>query len=225
MKLQSTKTLLPLIALMFLFSSCLELKEEVYFKNDGSGKFKFTVSLHGIKDMLDMIAQFSGESKDEIVSDVDDGFSEAEKELKSIAGISNVQPINDQENYVFGISYDFRNTEALNKAMHKTFQEDNLNNPIFFAYSKNKIERFDPINIQKKIDEEVETEDIQIPGFDPTAFFSRMKYTTEYSFEKKVSKASNDLSKISLDNKKVTLDYYFMREENKGKSIINSIEF
>lgn len=225
MKLKSVKNLLPLLALVFLFSSCLELKEEVYFKNNESGTFKFTINLSAIKDMVDMISQFSGESKEEMTDDVNDGFKDAETELKSIAGISNIKSINDQENLVFGISYDFKNMAALNKAMHKTFQNDELKNPIFFTYSKNKIERLDPLNIQKRIDEEVSEEDIQIPGLDPTAFFSRMKYTAEYSFEKKVSKASNDLSKLSLDQKKVTLDYYFMREDNKGKNIINAIEF
>lgn len=213
------------LGLSLLFSSCLELKEQAHFNNDGSGSFQFVLDLGPIRDMLNLIAQFSGETTDDLKSDMHDEFASAIQEIESISGISNVQGINNDKSFVYGLSFDFKDVNALNKALAKTFDISEEKNAVFFEWHKNRLIRKDPLNIRREIEEELEDSKDMIEGIDPSAFLSSLKYSTEYTFDKKVNKSSNNIATFSLDKKTVKVEYYLMSREAETQSIENEIGF
>ena len=225
------------LPLAFLLTSCFEFKEKVEFNSDGSGSFQFTIDMGQIKQMLQMMESMAGEDegeegaegeaaeeeKEDPMADMNKEFEDIIARLENIDGITNIKGIDDDEDFVFGYSFDFSNVGALNKAMFEIWNDDE-ENPIpagteFFKFSKNGFERAGLMGMKESLSQEMGEDGASIP------IMQEMNWTTVYTFPKKIKNSSNDLSEISSDGKEVTVKYYFLKEGYEEKDINNKISF
>ncbi|MEL6593304.1 MAG: hypothetical protein AAFQ68_24615, partial [Bacteroidota bacterium] len=94
-------------------TSCLTITESYYFAKDGSGNMQFLVDLSQMSGILNYADQEQQSSSVEDLS-----FVEIVKQLKQIDGIYEVALLDDPSIYQWGVSYEFANTVALNKALN-----------------------------------------------------------------------------------------------------------
>lgn len=98
----------------------------------------YMVDMSEMSSILEMAAQEEGTPLGEDVS-----FEDAAITLKSMDGISAVNVINDEENYLFGINFKFKTIKALNKALNELMMDDEHAGPAhtFFEIKDNVIVR------------------------------------------------------------------------------------
>ncbi|MCS7037237.1 MAG: hypothetical protein RMJ33_03700 [Saprospiraceae bacterium] len=242
-----TKRLLGWLTLgvvSLLFASCLHIVEEVTVKKDGSGSYKMTMDMGEVKSMMDALKNM-GEEAGEENPDGENAQTDSEEEeasgeeensmaqmgaelssvassLRSIAGLSNVQEINDTSVYLFGYSFDFANIEALNKAI-RVINREKYDTKVeeTFRFKGGNFERLNVADIGeqfKKTLAEAEEEDEEGNMEMVKAFFSSMTYKQVYRFpDAKVKKSSNPLSELSSDGQSVTILLKPFDEEQQKK--------
>jgi hypothetical protein len=241
-----TKRLLGWLTLgvvTLLFASCLHIVEEVTVKKDGSGSYKMTMDMSEVKSMMDAIKSMGEETdeentdeektqinaEEEEVAEEDNSMAQMGAELSSvanslrgIAGLSNIQEINDTSTFLFGYSFDFANIEALNKAI-RIINREKYDTRVeeTFRLKGGNFERLNVADIGeqfKKTLTEVEEEDEEGNMEMVKAFFSSMTYKQVYRFPgAKVKKSSNPLSELSSDGESVTILIKPLDEEQQKK--------
>ncbi|MEO1383161.1 MAG: hypothetical protein AAFV78_08025 [Bacteroidota bacterium] len=165
--------------LSLLLSSCLTIEERYTCNKDGSGVMEYIVDMSELKDMLPDPEE--GESP---VGE-SDGPNEDSLALESIQGIDQIQPLKDNENYRFGISFHFANLQALNEALN-TILADELNEGeyhTFFTKEGGQITRHaGPKSQDMKSLFEEELGDEEESGVDMEALMQAIKYKQSFSF-------------------------------------------
>lgn len=197
------------------FSSCFDILEEYHFNSDGSGSAKMIVD---VSKMVDMMEAFGSalDSTSEGSESIDEMFDKNEsiETLKKLPGISNIVNLNSKENKVIGYSYDFSNIEALNNAIvagrdnlglgemlgtnEMNTESDNENS---FSLVKKKFKRV----MDMKMDQEEDSENAEYMGM-AMMMFKEAKYTTVYSFDRKIKKVKNAAALIGASGKQVTIE-------------------
>lgn len=212
-----------------VFTSCFDLIEEIHYKKDGSGTYKFTMDMSGLKGLMElaMSADTTGEFKMDTLSAVS---KELSAKVRDLDGITNIREIADAENLVFGVEFDFRDVKALNLAMKEGFSDDELsstNEKSFFQSSKKSFQRIDARGFGGMLDQMLSS---GLGGDDEMEmaqmFLKDVSYTMIYHFDRKVKKVSNNLATVSDDKKTVTLKYFLFDDTRGGKtgSIENAIK-
>lgn len=116
-----------LLGAVFSLSSCLHIIEEFTIKKDGSGSYKFKIDASEVKKMVGAMDRKAKETPsqefDQEVSvqpdTVKDGkdIHRAVQMLKTQAGISHVEALEDSINYITGYAFDFDQVDNLEKAL------------------------------------------------------------------------------------------------------------
>ncbi|MEL6536003.1 MAG: hypothetical protein AAFQ98_11355 [Bacteroidota bacterium] len=211
---------------LFFLSSCLEIKEQVFLKRNGSGTFTLTIDMSQMKSMMEaMGVNIEDMGEEDPFSGVETDFEDQKAELESIPGVSNARVIPDRNTYAISVAFDFTDIDALNAGANKVFQdEDRTADMEYYRYSRGSFERTPYFEHAEQVKDELNnSEDLQ--GMDPTAFFGEMNYTTVFEFERPVKKMSNDSYSLSADNKSVSFQYFFFKEESEGTTVQNKISF
>ncbi|MCB0478706.1 MAG: hypothetical protein KDC84_11105 [Crocinitomicaceae bacterium] len=106
------------IILAFTLHSCFDIIEEVNFNEDGSGNFSYQINLGKYKFTLDNIMKLDSIGKFKIPTneDIRKDLVDLQAQLNKIEGASSVKCSGDFEYYLFKITGNFKNVEALNKA-------------------------------------------------------------------------------------------------------------
>lgn len=211
----------------FTLTGCFELLEEVHYRKDGSGTYKFTMDMSQMKAMLEMA--MSADTTGSVNLDTLSAMPrEMSKKLQGMPGITNIKEINDMENFVFGVEYEFKDIEALNNATMASSIDPELGKAAerVFTGSKKSFERLNSKAMASALDEAMgaagEGEEAEMAMM----FLKDVSFTFVYNFDRKVKKVSNSLAKISDDKKSVTLKYFLFDEERGGKkgSVGNAIK-
>ncbi|MTI32978.1 hypothetical protein [Xanthovirga aplysinae] len=225
---KSLFSLFTLMVVSLLMTSCLEVKEKLYMKKNGKGNFSLTIDMSQSKYMLNMMqAMASEEEQQKTEAGLNKAkylFSKKTSQLERMKGVSNVQQNNDDSNYIYSISFDFDNVEALNKAINATI--DNKKNAIereFFTYDKGELVRSDVIDLKGVIEKELKNEKSPLKNVDPSTIFKDVAYLTDYSFDRKIKNVSNKSSIISEDDKNVRIKYYLFRDNAANQGVGNRI--
>ena len=214
--------------LLMLVTSCLDIQESIYMRNNGSGKFALTVNLEDLEGILKMVAQLSGdkEAGKDFMEDADVNFEDLKKKLEKQKGISQVKTIRENSNKLLGIAFEFSDVQALNNALKELNEDKKKSGPDYFTYQEGKLVRLNTLGVKEQVQRKIETEiDISIDGVMLGNLLKDMTYTTKYTFEKPVKKASNPGSKITNEGKTVTLTYHFFDDETVTNSLENKISF
>lgn len=217
-----------LTALLFLATSCLDIQESIFMRNNGSGKFALTVNLENVESLLKMVAQYSGdkEAGTDFMEDVDVNFEDLKIKLEKQKGISQVKTIRENSNKQLGIAFEFSDIQALNKAIKELNEDEKNPSPDYFSYENGQLVRLNTLGVREQVQRKIETEiDISIDGQLLSNLLKDMTYTTKYTFEKPVKKTTNPGSKITNEGRTVTLKYHFFDDETATNSLGNNISF
>lgn len=109
------------IALILSFSSCITIEESYTFKANGSGSMKYTIDMSEMSSLLEMAEEEEGGANP---MGEDMSFIDIADKLNQIDGISSAEAIEDKENYLYGLTFKFKNLWALNKALNKILIDD-----------------------------------------------------------------------------------------------------
>lgn len=218
---------------LFCCTACFDLQENLFLKKDGSGNFSFIVDMSQAKAMLSM---FGGEGNNIKFSDNTDTtsykkegqsthdnlgptFAKTRQKLLATEGISNVKTIEDTIKFTFGLSFDFQNISALNKAMNNLFNDDDTTKTAkkditYFEYKDNKLTRINILDsksiLGKSSSMAGKSTDLnsENPLFNIEQLFSTVSYTTNYKFEEKIMASANNNAILSEDKNNITLKIY-----------------
>ncbi|WP_152425169.1 RNA recognition motif domain-containing protein [Nafulsella turpanensis] len=218
---------LVLAGILFLATSCLDIQESIYMRNDGSGKFAITVDLEGMQNLIRLAEQFSGEqtSEQDVMEEVDINFEDLRQKLEEQEGISQVKTIRENNNSLLGIAFEFEDVAALNRAL-KEINDSKEPKTDYFAFERGQLKRLNTLGIEEQVQRKMETDiDISIDGVMLSSLLEDMSYTTKYTFEKPVKETSNPASKITNEGRTVSLTYYFFNDKNGTNSLENNISF
>jgi hypothetical protein len=185
------------------FVGCLDITEELSMQNDGSGHYLNTIDAVKMSEQMSMFASMdsTGEMIPKMKYSMDSGFIANGESAKKIAGISNYK-IDTSKAWVYIISFDFKNVDALNKAIgigKSSTQQD------VYAWEKGKITRKDiPLSIaDMNMDDPSQKEMMK-------GFMADMKYKVIFNVPSKVKDASNKSFVMSSDKKSVKIDCSFL---------------
>ena len=119
-KSRRTGTLLAIIAIMFLQTSCFTLKEKLELNPNGSGQLTITIDLNFFR-------MFESErtSTDWIAAEL----LQKSKEVENLDGISKVSLL--KEDFLYGLSLKFKDLNALNMALNHLYESANAQHKYF----------------------------------------------------------------------------------------------
>ena len=101
---------------LLLLTNCFEIVEEVSFNRDGSGHVTLSLNLSRSKTKLNSILRLDSINNYEVPSEIDirKHFTEITSTVENTKGISNVTNSLNFNEYIFSISCDFNDVDALN---------------------------------------------------------------------------------------------------------------
>jgi hypothetical protein len=203
------------IGLLFSFTSCIEIIDDLAINDDGSGTFKYTVNLSSSKVKLNSylaLDSLDGKrvpSLDEIKGYVDDVITS----LKGQEGISNLTIESNYTDFIFKLKLDFNSVENLQAAIKAVAQENSKKryleelNHNWLDHTDKSLSRSIPkMNIEranKLSDEE-------------TKLLKEGTYTSITRFSKEVDHCDNTQAVLAKNKKAVMVrtDAYSLSQKN-----------
>ncbi len=191
------------LGLLILCTSCFEIIEEVIFNKDGSGHVTLTMNLSKSKTklnsimLLDSINNYRVPSKVEIKKQIGQAIEKADK----IQGISNLKNTANFNEYIFTVSCDFANVDALNTVI-STFSNKKdaaiiqQQKHFVFDKSQNVFTRNYHYDIAKEF-KKTNLEDRKV--------FESATMTTIYRFQTQIVSSKNSAAKIAASKKAIML--------------------
>jgi hypothetical protein len=192
--------LLILATVSILFSSCLEIVEDVKVNKNGSGTFKLIVNLSQSKSTLDKILSqdsIQGQKipqKNEITSQ----FNTLLGKLKTQVGINNVVGNVDLELYKIDLSFGFDKVESLNLAVNNIISSYDKNapqNPILFTFDGKTLTKTYNSTLLDNAYANKEKASAFLTDFD------KAKLTCIARFETEIVKANHETAQLSSTKK------------------------
>lgn len=216
--------------LLIGLSSCLEITEQVHLRDNGSGRFTFTVDMSEAKPLLEMAERFSDNTNPkEVKSDLKTGMEDAHARLQSVKGIHYPALIKSENGLLSGITFEFDNVEALNQAMNVLQKNDKQAQEQYFGWNGKQLHRFNTLKIENQIKDEAPNDlagiDLTINGKSMKDMMKSMVYRTEYTFDKPIQGISNSNAALSSDKKKVILERYLLDDTRQATTLENVIRF
>lgn len=183
-----------LLFLCFIFTSCFDVTERIYHKNNNSGNYTLVVDFS--KSWFKTKSAIWLEEVDGVTIPNEDEIKTKLAEFRSkssqIEGISNISTKYDFNSYIFTFKFSYNSIKALNSVLNSM---DKSNDLVHFANINGNFERIASYPIPKKIvEKEDKKEDLL-----------QANIIAIYSFEKEVSKIKNQNAKVSKSNKTVFL--------------------
>lgn len=218
------KIILPTITVIIfiLCPACFEIVEEVNLNNDGSGSFCFTLNLSQSKldiNAIMLLDSVNGRAVPKI-DDLKKSLAQIETSLTKDSSITRVNISQNWENYIFAISGDFKNIDALNEAINNIYTMFSKNtgqalvSNDHFSYSNKIFKRLYHYNLADHYN--------SLSGKDKLVF-KTAKYTSVYRFKSSVSNYSNANALKSKSGMSVMLKSSIMDLITNQKTIENTI--
>ena len=210
-----------LVVLSMILSGCFEVVEEITINDDGSGQITMTVNLSRSKTklssimLMDSINNYKVPSRADITTNIEKMIAEINK----VSGVSNVSHSIDHDEFIYSVSCDFTNVDALNKVIthfstegHSAAVESNKQ----FVYDADRKEftRNYHYNLSKEI-KKVRQQDKEV--------LEDASITTIYRFESPIASSENANAKIAGNKKAIMLKVAVPDMINNTKDIKNTI--
>lgn len=190
------KKLIMLLSIAFLLQSCIEIKETITLNANGGGNIALLIDLGKIGKAIN---QQSGTNFLDQIKKVP---LEAKNLLKTNKGINNLQTKADDDEGVYAISFDFKNSKALNNAIYSLFNQKKLAvMPNIVKVSKHKLSRMNFAPFLKKYVAQDKGNMVS------NMFYQYVNFESIYNFPRSVKKVSNSKAKLENDDKTVHLKY------------------
>ncbi len=222
------------VSAIFLMTSCLEIRETVKLNTDGTGTYSFVLDMSQLKELFmasrTMAKNMMSDSlkrkgyvvkSPNPIDQLKPKFDAIKVEIESIKGIRNYQTVYDSVNFRIGAQFDFDNEKALNLAINtiqKKKEEVAAGVEKHFFYKEKFFERLNTISSS-------DLQNFQAKDSLSNSMASKIKYSVEYLFDKKIKEYSNMGYYKSGDGKSVIFSAY-LNDLIKGESTIaNKITF
>lgn len=131
MKLIKFFFLLPVLA---LFTSCVDIFDEIVLHQDGSGTYKYTLNLSASKVKINSLLALDSLDGQRIpkIPEIKDKIKLYTEKLEQKEGISNVKVDANYDNFIFKFSCDFTSVNTLQTAIKEILKEEikDKNNPL-----------------------------------------------------------------------------------------------
>lgn len=235
------KAIYTISAILILgLGGCLNITDEIFLEDSGSGTFQTTMDMSGMKDMLTMLKTMMPDSLKDKSGGMEgmeglgalDSLQNMWKDLEKIPGISDVKRVKKEE-MIMTLSFRFANIKALNAAMAARNKKDSSSiapTGDFFAFKKGEFICLDTSmsgmgDAMKELNKAGSEHDSS--GMDLSmikTMMGDMKYTTIYHMPGKIKDYTNKNAKLSEDGKTITIEIDLMDSE-KVQSIRNDIKF
>lgn len=228
-------------------TGCLNILEEVTFRNSGAGAYKMVIDMGQAKGMLDMLKTMKpdvpeGDSTGTVVPETGNPMgqlgtqmSEVANSIKGIQGISNVVEIANSNDFKFGYAFDFADVGALNRAL-RVLGKEKYDSKIdeVFKFDGKKFERLNEgdmgAEMRKMLGEagaagEDGEEGAGAMGTDMMMmFFKDMQYEQVYHFpDRVIKKNDNKLGEISTDKHTISIKIKpFDEKQQKEKASVGT---
>lgn len=208
-------------SIVFIFSSCFEIIEEVNLNNDGSGSFCFTVNMSQSKMDINAMLLLDSVNGRPVpkVENMKKILDEIEASLLKDAGLSSIKVVKNWDSYIFSISGNFKDIKSLNDAIGSTYSL--VSKPAATTLIK------DNFSFSQKIFKRLYSLDFvsdykNLPEKDKLVF-KNAKYTSVYRFKSVVKEYSNPVAVKSKSGMSVMLKANISDILSNNKSIANSI--
>ena len=176
--------------ILFSFTSCIEIIDDVTVNNDGSGTMKYTINLSASKVKINSILALDSldgkkvPSKDEIETKIASFI----RKMKTKTGVSNVQMESNLTDFIFKFQCDFTSVSALQTAIKEVIEEETEDKNLkeldhnWMSWDGQKLVRSLPDATIEKT-KELKAEDIEL--------LKTGNYTSITRFERAVDKFDN----------------------------------
>ena len=189
--------------LVFLsLTSCVEIIDDLTFKSDGSGTFKYTVNLSASKVKVNSILALDSLDGKKIpsIQEIKDKITKYKEIISQKEGISNVKVETDFTNFILKIQCDFSSIIALQKAVKEIVLDESKNKKEIESYwliwEGNRLTRSVP-SITGDLTSRLKKEDIE--------GLKKGNYMSITRFDRPIEKCENSASLISANKMAVML--------------------
>ena len=192
------------IFLLFSFTSCFQIIEEINMNNDGSGVATITLNMSSSKTklasvmLLDSVNGYRVPSE----SDIRKAINEAVVYLQKTEGIRNVKQTVDLNNYIGSITFSFENINNINNLTSQILKQQKVNysSPSSYSFVPSRgtfIRKYQPVENGKVQYLKLKEEDRTV--------FKQATYTSIYRFQKNILNSANPRAVISKSGKAIML--------------------
>ncbi len=190
------KSLLFCVLLVFIgLTSCVEIFDDIYIKNDGSGTFKYKINLSSSKVKVNSILALDSLDGRKVPSipEIKEKINKYKKLIEQNEGISNVKVESNFTDFIIKFQCDFTSVIALQKALkevivdeskNRTFKEIETN---WLVFDGNKLTRSVP-SITADFTSKLKKEDAEA--------LKKGVYISVTRFDKAIEKSDNSLGII-----------------------------
>jgi hypothetical protein len=190
------KSLLFCVLLVFIgFTSCVEIFDDIYIKNDGSGTFKYKINLSSSKVKVNSILALDSLDGRKVPSipEIKEKINKYKNLIEQKEGISNVKVESNFTDFIIKFQCDFTSVIALQKALkevivdeskNRTFKEIETN---WLVFDGNKLTRSVP-SITADFTSKLKKEDAEA--------LKKGVYISVTRFDKAIEKSDNSLGII-----------------------------
>lgn len=200
-----------------MLTACFEVTETATINDDGSGRFELTVDMSQSKQMIDFMKAMDTTGNAQSENEFSEGFEEKKRALSGIDGVDNIRVIDKQEEYVFGISFDFDAITTLNAALNTMYsREEPEDRQTYFTYDGTTFSRND---IVEGGADEAPTDSLSI------VMLRDAHYHTAYTFRKEISSFTNDRATLSEDARTLTFSENFYNLLRNQSTLKNTVTF
>lgn len=188
--------------ILFTFSSCFEIVEELRINANGSGNIQLTFNFSQSKTKLaslmklDSVNGYKVPSKAELQAEMQN----IQRQLKAIPGISNVKHQLNFDQFIGTLSFDFTDVKLVNKATQIVATSYKIKNASLPNYSFNKdlqqlVRTYATNNVTLQNFKKLKKEDKEV--------FNSAQLTSIIRFQKNIIKSSNANAVIAKNKQAV----------------------
>ena len=191
------------LVLFLSLASCIEISDDISFKTDGSGTFKYVVNLSSSKVKVNSILSLDSLDGKKIPSiyQLKEKIEQYKEKIDSKEGISNVKLDANFTDFIFKFSCDFSSVTTLQNAFKDLLNEfkmksSKIDEVNWLLFEKNKVVRSVPIlslDLTSRLKKE-DSEDLK-----------KGKYTSISRFDRPIERFDNSVAKLSANKMAVMI--------------------
>lgn len=200
--------------LLFSFTSCIEIIDDLSINEDGSGTFKYTVNISSSKVKLNSYLALDSLDGKKVPSlnEIKEHVNEVVSSLENQEGISNLSIESNYSDFIFKLKLDFNSVKELQAAIKAVAQENSKNklleelNHNWLSYSNESLVRSIPkMNIERA--KNMSSEEITL--------LKEGTYTSITRFENEVTRFDNNKAVLAKNKKAVMVrtDMYSLSQK------------
>jgi len=229
--MEKLKILFACLILLPFVSGCYEIREEVDIKKDGSGTYALVLDLSQSKALIEM-AMAMPENQGKIpFAELDSSFAKGTARFKNMPGISQIQPLNNRQDYVFGMKFDFKDVTALNQALQKATTDAGPTSqmagpaPQIYKFTKRTLERTGDFFLKGLTDMSSLTADNAENAEQIKDLLKSASYVGLIRTEGKIKKFSNPKAELSYTAKEVRFSANLLDLLEDRANCANTVKF